>query len=131
MSEESNSKNPVVGLKLNDGSIRTLAQGRVGPSSDRVEEVIIPTSVPWENNVQLFRAPLAFAGSEERPMGGETVWSAEYRNTIPNSSEEFSIEAVFMEYPQDDFQLLEINNDNAVSFAHFDPDSLRSYIDSN
>lgn len=131
MSDDSTSKTPVVGLKKSDGSIEMLSKGLVGPPGDRVDEVIIPTSVPWENDVQLFRAPLEFAGSEERPMGGETVWSAEYRNTIPNARDEFSIEALFMEYPQDDFQLIEINEDEAVSFAHFDPETLRTYIESN
>lgn len=129
MSDNSDSKTPVVGLEMNDGSIKVLSMGKVGPSSDRVNQVIIPASVPWEDDVQLFRAPLEFAGSEERSMGGETIWSAEYRNTIPNSRSEFSIEAMFMEYPQDDFQLVDINEDDAVSFAHFEPGSLRSYIE--
>jgi len=131
MSDDSASKTPVVGLKLSDGNLEVLAKGLVGPSGDRVDEVIIPTSVPWKDDVQLFRAPLEFAGSEERSMGAETVWSAEYRNTIPNSRDEFSIEVTFMEYPQDDFQLIDINEDEAVSFAHFDSESLRSYIGSN
>lgn len=131
MSDDSTSKTPVVGLKKSDGSLEMLPKGLVGPSGDRVDEVIIPTSVPWEDDVQLFRAPLEFAGSEERPMGGETVWSAEYRNTIPNARDEFSIEVIFMEYPQDDFQLVEINEDEAVSFAHFDSEALRAYIESN
>lgn len=128
MSRSSNSRSTIVGLALEDGSIIELAKGRVGPSSDRVDEVIIPASVPWENDVQLFRTPLEFAGSEERSMGGETVWSAEYRGTIPNSHDEFTIEAMFMEYPQNDFQLVDINEDDAVSFAHFDSDDLRPYI---
>jgi hypothetical protein len=128
MSGSSNSDNPIVGISLTDDSIVELAMGMSGPSSDRVSEIIIPTSVPWENDVQLFRAPLAFAGSNERPMGGETIWSAEYRNTIPNSGDEFSIEATFMAYPTDDIQLVDINEDEAVSFAHFNSGDLRPYI---
>lgn len=128
MSGSSSSRSAIVGLSLADDTIVELAMGRVGPGSDRIEEVIIPTSVPWSDDVQLFYAPLTFAGSEERSMGGETVWVAEYIGTIPNSPEEFSIEAVFMEYPQDDFQLVDIDEDEAVSFAHFESGDLRPYI---
>lgn len=131
MSGTSDNKKPIVGLSLDDGSIVELPMGMVGPSSDRVDEVIIPASVPWKTNVQLFTTHLVFAGSEERDMGAETIWSAEYRNTIPNSGDEFSIEAIFMEYPGDDFQLVDIDEDEAVSFAHFEPDKLRQYIQAN
>jgi hypothetical protein len=131
MSDTSSSKGTIVGLSLTDGSIVELAKGTVGPSSDRVDQVIIPTSVPWEDGVQLFRAPLEFAGSEERAMGAETIWDARYRGTVPNSGDEFVIEAIFMEYPGDDFQLVEINEDEAVSFAHFESGDLRSYIRAN
>jgi hypothetical protein len=131
MSGSNDSGSKIVGLSLNDGSIVELAMGQVGPSSDNVSEVIIPTSVPWRDSVQLFRTPLEFAGSEERPMGGETVWAAEYFDTIPNSTSEFSIEAIFMEYPGDDFQLVDINETEAVSFAHFQAGDLKPYIQAN
>lgn len=125
---ETSKKNEIVGLLLTDGEIRELAAGTVGPSSDRIEQVIIPASVPWESDVQLYEAPLTFAGSEERSMGSETVWIAEYRGTIPNGGGEFSVEAVFMEYPANHFQLVEVNEDEAVSFAHFDAGGLRPYV---
>ena len=128
MSGTSNSKNKVVGLSLDDDSIVELVMGTVGPSSDRVQEVIIPTSVPWKSDIQIFHAPLVFAGSEERSMGGETTWVAEYQNTIPNSDDYFSIEAIFMDYPENTFQLVDINEDESVSFAHFNPGDLQPYI---
>lgn len=127
MSETGN-ESEIVGLSLAGGEIRELAAGTVGPSSDRIEQVIIPASVPWESDVQLYEAPLTFAGAEERSMGSETVWIAEYRGTIPNGGGDFSVEAVFMEYPANQFQLVEVNEDEAASFAQFDPGDLRPYV---
>ena len=74
MSDDSTSS-PVIGLKLSDGSLETLSEGtlKMSVESDRIDTVIIPTSVPWKDSIQLFPAPLVFAGSEEGSMGPKTT----------------------------------------------------------
>jgi hypothetical protein len=127
MSANTESETKIVALKLSDGSLVELSEGMSGPDSDRIEEVFIPVSVPWEDDVQCMPAHLEFAGSEERQMGGETVWSAKYWGATPNGTTEFTVEALFMEYAHN-FQLTDINTDDAVSFAHFDSGDLVPYI---
>ncbi|WP_143067666.1 hypothetical protein [Natrinema salifodinae] len=120
-------KTKTVGLKMDDGSYEVLPEGMAG-SRENVSQIILPASIPWESDVQLYPAELEFAGSEERAMGGETIYDARHIGTVPNTGDEFYVEATFQEYPANDFQLVDGGATGPASFAHFAPDDLKSYM---
>lgn len=122
-------KKIVLGLIRKDGSYDTLPEG-IATHPEVVDEIVIPISLPWEDNVKLEPLPLAdFAHSgEERSMGEETHYAATFEGTNPSSGENWYIDVSLFEYPQGDLQVADVQAKGDASFAHFTPSDLESYM---
>jgi F420-dependent methylenetetrahydromethanopterin dehydrogenase len=81
-----------------DSGLSILSEGQ-SMSPDLVDQVIIPYSVPWENDVQLRSVPAQAVGGEEREMGPETLHEATVHGDAPNKGGEYKIRVMFQEYP--------------------------------
>lgn len=119
-----------VGIQQEE-DIFILSEGKT-TSPDEIGDVIIPFSVPWEDNVQLRSIPPEAVASDERKMGTEILHNAVITESAPNNGGEYEIRVIFQEYPQGTFQPVEVKTHGPASFAHFkDPETLLDYIEAN
>lgn len=128
MDSKAKQKTPRVGVKQKDGTLHVVEEGG-GVHPDTVQWVIIPYSVPWEDDVQLIEVDAIEHKMGERQMGADIMYTATFNGSSPDLETHFQIEARFNGYPQGTFALMDVEDDDVASFAHFDSnESLMGYI---
>lgn len=122
------SKSLTVGIISPDGEYSTLTEG-AATHPDSIERIVVPVSLPWEDDVVLITRAPEEVERHERNMGRESYYTVRFEGTVPNSdSQHYSVKVDFHEYPRGQFQILEGEHTGPARLAHFSPDDLLSYM---
>lgn len=118
----------MVGIIKSNGAKEILTHSsQVTPS--RIEEVVFPLSMPWENEPKLYPSPLQQVEVQERNMGPERHYSARLEDSVPNSNQIWEIELELWEYPEGVFNTSDLHHTDQIRNAIWEKDDLLSVLE--